>query len=1201
MFKLIALISIFFINEAFAQNDNLSPSSLSRIGEVLPPSPNASSLGKFGGIPMNLSSGRANVNIPLYEVKTSNLQIPIGLSYSSSGFSVNEIASRVGHSWNLSIGGVITRTILDGPDELSQHLPVPNDFGPGDNQAVLNYLEAIEQSTYDIADVQHDIFNFNFGNYQGKFIIDGSNVILLQNQNLKIRTSLIEINYIDGCTFQIITPDGTLYYFGGPNASEYSGSESFGNNCGNEKDFNMNGTAWYLKKIVHPTGDFITFTYSSVNFTYKYSIHQSETRAIRLTEVFCSSTGPLITNANSTCVTELISHGVKLDRISTSNGQNIDIEYQSREDLPGDYLVKNIIIYKNNSTSLVYKKFHLEYEQSISIDYINSWNNEDALKKHVFLHSVTERDALNNAGKGQYLFEYNAIAELPPRLSFAQDYWGFFNGKNNPSLVYLTQSGQAVNNTTSLYAIFNAGANRNSDPTFAQKGLLKKVIYPTGGADEIMYESHQHRFLEEQTDIQNFNVNVSDICYNDAIPKIAETTFTPSQSQQISLSISCNYIGTDSYDPPADRVEFSVLNVTDNFYLILENTLVAGNNQPAETNVSISLVGGKTYKIILKIWGQDVFASGNLTYQNQNTTTFWSNRAEGGVRVKETTSINNNKSENIKRYIYSPIEDFTISSCDVIGYNFENLSRTRQITRCASDCSATEVLYYTVSSSSYNNIALFGGSPISYRSVIEANGVNFENGATEYKYSMEADEWPEKLYGVNPLSTPYTNSDFNNGLLIYKRVLQKTTTGWLNKTEEIYSYNTDNRVENNYYDYTVRKNYQLCDFLPGMLKEVPNYGGLTPFDVYRYLVRKRWIYPETIITKQYSPDGLMSVNTQTIEEHANTYNIKPSKITTSTSSINKSISKVITYSQDIFQTVQPQWLTNLKNVGYLEAPIEELAIKKIDNVDYVTGGQLFIYDNSVIKPAQIYTLKLAAPVLLSGFSRCSVTSGTFTFDSRYENEINVLYNSIYGNTKSVATNNTLKVYLWDYSNSYPIAETNNATFDQIAYTSFEAENPGNWTYGGTPITELTSPTGKKAYQVNNPISKDGLSPVQTYIVSYWRNSNAGPYTVAGSISGNGYPKSGRNVNGWTYYEHKVTGVSATSISGSGLIDEVRFYPKDALMTTYTYEPLIGMTSQTDANSRIIYYDYDAFGRLLYIKDQDKNIIKAIDYKYQQQQ
>jgi YD repeat-containing protein len=63
---------------------------------------------------------------------------------------------------------------------------------------------------------------------------------------------------------------------------------------------------------------------------------------------------------------------------------------------------------------------------------------------------------------------------------------------------------------------------------------------------------------------------------------------------------------------------------------------------------------------------------------------------------------------------------------------------------------------------------------------------------------------------------------------------------------------------------------------------------------------------------------------------------------------------------------------------------------------------------------------------------------------------------------------------------------------------------------------------------------------------------------------------------------------------------VRIYPKDALLTTYTYEPLIGMTSSTDAKGETTTYEYDNFQRLMNLKDKDGNIVKHMDYHYQGQ-
>jgi len=68
------------------------------------------------------------------------------------------------------------------------------------------------------------------------------------------------------------------------------------------------------------------------------------------------------------------------------------------------------------------------------------------------------------------------------------------------------------------------------------------------------------------------------------------------------------------------------------------------------------------------------------------------------------------------------------------------------------------------------------------------------------------------------------------------------------------------------------------------------------------------------------------------------------------------------------------------------------------------------------------------------------------------------------------------------------------------------------------------------------------------------------------------------------------------ISLQNHLNSLRSIP-GALVSTYTYAPLIGITSETDSKGMTTYYEYDAFNRLKLIRDKDKHIVKQFEYKY----
>jgi hypothetical protein len=258
------------------------------------------------------------------------------------------------------------------------------------------------------------------------------------------------------------------------------------------------------------------------------------------------------------------------------------------------------------------------------------------------------------------------------------------------------------------------------------------------------------------------------------------------------------------------------------------------------------------------------------------------------------------------------------------------------------------------------------------------------------------------------------------------------------------------------------------------------------------------------------------------------------------------------------------------------------------------GAHFTKYDSSISPVGVVYPGKTQAVNLqaLSGsFTDATVSGNTLVRDSRYEDEASYVFSG--GNIRQVTGRDGVPVsYIWDYSNKEPIAKVSNATSDQIAYTSFEADGNGSWTIpSGTRDTAAM--TGNQSYSLGNgSLSRSGLNSGTSYIVSYWSKQNT-PYTVSGTTS----TLTGKMIRGWTYFEHTIKGTSSLTISGGGNIDELRLYPATAQMTTYTYRPGVGISSQCDVGNRITYYFYDGLGRLHHMKDQDGNIVKTVDYHY----
>lgn len=57
--------------------------------------------------------------------------------------------------------------------------------------------------------------------------------------------------------------------------------------------------------------------------------------------------------------------------------------------------------------------------------------------------------------------------------------------------------------------------------------------------------------------------------------------------------------------------------------------------------------------------------------------------------------------------------------------------------------------------------------------------------------------------------------------------------------------------------------------------------------------------------------------------------------------------------------------------------------------------------------------------------------------------------------------------------------------------------------------------------------------------------------------------------------------------------------QNVMITSFTHKPLVGITSQTDPTGWVTYYEYDNFGRLKYVKNNEGEYLNKYDYHYKE--
>ena len=90
------MLHIFLFFVCFKTQAQTNASYIKSLNSLLPVSPSANSIMKYGDVPVTLSNGLPGISIPIYTVEENGLQVPISLSYHAGGIKVDEPASWTG-------------------------------------------------------------------------------------------------------------------------------------------------------------------------------------------------------------------------------------------------------------------------------------------------------------------------------------------------------------------------------------------------------------------------------------------------------------------------------------------------------------------------------------------------------------------------------------------------------------------------------------------------------------------------------------------------------------------------------------------------------------------------------------------------------------------------------------------------------------------------------------------------------------------------------------------------------------------------------------------------------------------------------------------------------------------------------------------------------------------------------------------------
>ncbi|WP_448103702.1 carbohydrate binding domain-containing protein [Pedobacter panaciterrae] len=1104
--------------------------------------------------------------------------------------------------------------------------------GPGDS----------EDTWYDM---EPDVFNYNFNGYSGKFTIKKNKEVIKENQDA-IQIKLLNN---DGTSWQITTPNGIRYLFDKVEKARFQSTAG---------SFSEYITTWYLTKIISLNGVEIVFSYldngsytvkSYNNLNEKYILAVKPLNNIAYTTNYKPNAG-----TRTTAYPPLKTYNqVMLSAISFPNG-SITFEYLSRIDLLGENRLSKILIKDKSGSTISTFDLNQDYftanSTGTTIVDPEVGLNQDIFNKRLKLVSLVRKNAAGVLDEN-YRFSYEET-NLPSKKSFARDYWGFYNGQHSnntflPNTIYKNPFDPSQNLSLST------GANRDPSITYCKAFLLKQITYPTGGTSSFEYESHDYDVANSiNNPYQSGEAELLTQTKTFLTRRGQDDTFTfqiPATIENQNIIFTSKSQNGQANVPPlpmADDAFIEVYKASDlitpikKIFLGLESFWTNSGSYNYKRDDMITLPPGdyvmKTHVTANVLFLNYIDINFKYYYRDNNIPDNHVIRIGGGVRVSKISHFDPSSNQTIfKTYNYHYNFDYNndgiaeecsygrkLSNDIFTGYDLHRI--------CGIDPNDPFGNYVVGLSQSYNlysqsNI-LSGSAVVGYDKVTVLENGDKLNGYSEFNYKNTPDLeilYTNYLPGFNIRPSGVSNlRSLDNGLLNSQIDYKRIGTNQYSKLKE---------TINSYQNLPVMSHV-------GLRITNTNASGCTVVNSEGYLLsqypvsQSAWSSLSSQITNDYSdPSIINSVKTE--YQYENIPRHYQPIVTVLNNSKGKQTSTVTLYPSDYASGNTA--IDEMKSINLVQ-PIEQVSFLKDGSTTTIVSGKISQYKTgSKGLLDKEYFLERTAPVALASFKFSNQVLGTFPslnsgnifgMDTKYKLRVSYNKYDLLGNIlEQEITTGQKYSYKWGYKEQYPIAEVKNSTVNELYSQNFEEPELGLDFEANVVYDNTRAHTGKYSGRIINPNATEFVShsskrldviltAPKKFTFSGWVYSNGPSVQLflfmmkAGETGYNTYYDHMQTTvtNKWVYMKKEFT-VPADVVqmflrldnnaAGTVWFDDLRIQPSDAAMSTYTYDPMVGMTSMIDDSGKTVYYEYDTFQRLMNIRDQNWDIIKHYDYHY----